>query len=101
MNLDKLGKVLETDVLVVGSGIAGAFAAIKARQVGAEVIVADRATSGKSGASSMASGVFRHFNPQEDNIDDAIKEGILSRSYLADQLASAKALPETFRRLEE
>ncbi len=101
MDLEKLGTVINTDVLVVGSGMAGAFAAIKARQAGAEVVVADRATSGISGASSMASGVFHHFHPAEDNLDDAIKEGILSRSYLADQLVSAKALPETFRRLEE
>ncbi|MBI4331251.1 MAG: FAD-dependent oxidoreductase [Chloroflexi bacterium] len=101
MSSDKLGNVIETDVLVVGSGIAGALAAIKARQAGVEVVVADRATSGRSGASSMASGVFHHFHPQEDNIEDAIKEGSLGRTYLADQLVSARALPETYRRLEE
>lgn len=101
MDLDNPGTVVATDVLVVGSGIAGAFAAIKAKQTGAEVVVADRAISGKSGASSMASGVFHHFHPQEDNMDDAMKEGILSRLYLTDQIVSMKALRETFHRLEE
>ena len=30
--IEEMGKVIETDVLVVGGGIAGAFAAIAARQ---------------------------------------------------------------------
>ncbi len=101
MDLDQPGTVIDTDVLVIGSGIAGAFAAIKARQAGARVAVADRGISGKSGASSMASGVFHHFHPREDNLENAIKEGALSRLYLADQNVSARALPETFQRLEE
>ncbi|MDP2719088.1 MAG: FAD-dependent oxidoreductase [Dehalococcoidia bacterium] len=93
--------VVETDVLVVGSGIAGSFAAITAREAGAEVIVADRAVSGKSGASCMASGVFHHFHPDEDDIENCVKEGVLGRMYLIDQEISRKALPETFRCLEQ
>lgn len=46
-----------TDVLVVGQGVAGACAAIAARQAGAEVLVIERA-SGGGGASAMSAGLF-------------------------------------------
>ena len=51
------------DVLVVGGGMAGCFAAIKARQKGADVILIDKGYVGKSGQSPYA-GSFMVFNPQ-------------------------------------
>lgn len=48
---------IETDVVVVGYGIAGACAAIEAKQAGVEVLVLERA-SGGGGASAMSSGIF-------------------------------------------
>ena len=71
--LERLGQLVETDVLVIGSGIAGAFAAIKARETGASVTVVDRSYAGKSGASFITSGAIHHFHPEEDNLDDALK----------------------------
>ena len=47
---------LKTDVLVIGGGIAGAFAAYKARQGGAHVLLVDRSYFGRSGCSALASG---------------------------------------------
>lgn len=47
----------ETDVIVVGMGIAGACAALEARRAGAEVLVIERA-SGGGGASALSSGIF-------------------------------------------
>ena len=52
----------ETDVLVVGGGIAGCFAAIKAKEQGAEVILVDKGFVGKSGQTPYANG-FMAFNP--------------------------------------
>ncbi|HEX4408406.1 MAG TPA: FAD-binding protein [Xanthobacteraceae bacterium] len=45
---------LETDVLVVGSGGAGMYAAIEAAKHGASVILADRSLIGRGGATVMA-----------------------------------------------
>ena len=53
---------LEADVLVIGGGIAGCFAAIKAREQGAEVILVDKGFVGKSGQTPYARG-FMAFNP--------------------------------------
>jgi succinate dehydrogenase / fumarate reductase, flavoprotein subunit len=45
---------IETDVLVVGSGAAGMYAAIEAARGGAGVILVDRSLIGRSGATVMA-----------------------------------------------
>ena len=44
----------ETDVLVIGSGAAGMFAAIEAAHAGARVLLADRSLIGRGGATVMA-----------------------------------------------
>jgi succinate dehydrogenase flavoprotein subunit len=45
---------LETDVLVIGAGGAGMYAALEAAQAGADVILADRSLIGRGGATVMA-----------------------------------------------
>lgn len=53
---------VETDVLVVGGGIAGCFAAIKAAEQGAKVLLVDKGFVGKSGQTPYARS-FMAFNP--------------------------------------
>src|SRR5579862_8612800 len=57
---------VETDVLVIGGGIAGALAAIRAAEQGATVTVVDKAFFGRGGCSALASGVFSHWQPGDD-----------------------------------
>ena len=45
---------IETDVLIIGSGGAGLYAAIEAARSGAEVFLADRSLIGRGGATVMA-----------------------------------------------
>jgi len=45
---------IDTDVLVVGSGAAGMYAAIEAARAGARVFIADRSLIGRGGATVMA-----------------------------------------------
>src|SRR6266566_3527374 len=45
---------VETDVLVIGSGGAGMYAAIEAAQSGARVLLVDRSLIGRGGATVMA-----------------------------------------------
>lgn len=49
---------LECDVLVIGGGMAGLFAAIKAREQKVKVILVDKGFAGRSGQTPLASGVM-------------------------------------------
>jgi fumarate reductase (CoM/CoB) subunit A len=50
-------RTIETDVLVVGSGGAGLWAAIRATEAGARTLLVDKGLVGKSGNTVMASGL--------------------------------------------
>ena len=52
MNLDPIA--IDTDVLVIGSGAAGMYAAIEAARNNAKVLLADRSLIGRGGATVMA-----------------------------------------------
>jgi len=60
--ITKEGKInyVKTDVLVVGGGMAGVFAAVKAHDAGAHVIMVDKGSVGKSGQTPFARGIFRY-----------------------------------------
>ena len=45
---------ITTDVLVIGSGAAGMYAAIEAAKAGCQVLMADRSLIGRGGATVMA-----------------------------------------------
>lgn len=59
----KIENLIETDVLVIGGGMAGSFAAIKAREKGADVTIVDKGYVGKSGSSPYAFW-FVVYNPE-------------------------------------
>ncbi len=50
----------EADVLVVGSGIAGLFAAVKAHDAGARVLMVSKGRLGSSGMTPFAKGIFAY-----------------------------------------
>ena len=56
--------VIETDVLVIGGGMAGLFAAIKAREAGASATLVDKNYVSRSGASCFVDGDYAVFNPE-------------------------------------
>ncbi len=68
--------LIETDILVIGGGVAGCFAAINAREQGLEVTLVDKAYAGKSGASIMASGWWAAFKPEWGMDLEQILDGI-------------------------
>ncbi len=61
---------VSTDVLVVGGGMAGVFAAVKAHDNGAKVILVDKGTVGKSGQTPFARGIFR-FDEEQTGMSKA------------------------------
>ena len=54
--------IIESDVLVIGGGISGLFAAIKAREQGVKVTIVDKGYIGKSGASIFGGGFYGFFS---------------------------------------
>jgi succinate dehydrogenase/fumarate reductase flavoprotein subunit len=53
MNLEKLAdNIIETDVLIIGGGVAGCVAAVKAREHGVDVTLVDKAAIKRSGGAA-------------------------------------------------
>lgn len=50
----------ETDVLVIGSGMAGLFAAVKAHDAGSKVLLISKGRLGSSGQTPFAKGIFAY-----------------------------------------
>ena len=57
----------ETDVLVIGGGMAGLFAAVKAHDSGAKVLVVSKGRFGSSGLTPFGKGIFA-YNPKTENV---------------------------------
>lgn len=57
---------LHTDVLVIGGGMAGLFAAVKAYDAGANVTMVSKGRLGSSGETPFAKGIFE-FDPSTSN----------------------------------
>lgn len=89
-------KQIETDILVIGGGIAGAFAAYKARASGARVLLVDRSYFGRSGCSALASGVYPSYMPG-DKVEDWING--LGAGPLVNQALLVKSLPVMYEHL--
>ena len=87
---------LDTDVLVIGGGIAAAFAAYKARLSGVRVLLVDRSYFGRSGCSALASGVFPSYMPG-DKDEDWVNG--LGAGPLVNQRLLVKSLPVMYEHL--
>ena len=57
-------ETIETDVLVIGGGMAGFFAAIKAKDQGLDVTLVDKGYVGKAGGTHFAEGDIMFFRPE-------------------------------------
>jgi len=93
-------ETVETDVLVIGSGVAGFFAAIRAKEAGVSVVVVDKEQSGFSGASAHGAQNIRVIFPG-DRLDDFAKESILWSDYLADQDIVYAVVGESYDRFQD
>jgi succinate dehydrogenase/fumarate reductase flavoprotein subunit len=63
---------LDADVLVIGGSIAGCWSALKARQQGATVILAEKDVVGRAGVVAQASGSGAYFIPGADAYNDKL-----------------------------
>ena len=91
---------ITTEVLVIGAGFAGCFAAIRARELGAKVVIVEQGKSGFAGRSSVGTNINRVVLP-EDNFDMALKGTVLQTDYMVDQEYAEGAIAETWDRFQE
>jgi len=97
-----LENVIETDVLVIGGGMAGCFAAVKAREQGGNVTLVDKAYVGKSGATHFSEGNFTFFNPTRSHNLDAWMEAInINSEYLNNRSWGEIVLKDSYERYQD
>ncbi|GAB4376962.1 MAG: FAD-binding protein [Calditrichia bacterium] len=105
INSDKMkSSVLKTDVLVIGSGMAGLFAAVKAHDAGARVLMVSKGRLGASGQTPFAKGIFE-FDEKTSNVslDEFVEMvsrsalGSNNRAYTRQMAAHSKARVEELR----
>ncbi len=94
-------EVINTDVLVLGGGIAGCFAAIKARQSGLDVVMVDKGNLGRSGDSFQMSGVLYYYDPEKDDYDTLYRECVEASQWLADQQRLDGMITETTEHIRD
>ncbi len=70
---------IDTDVLVIGGGYAGAFAAVEAKKSGQNVVLVDKGTVGRSGQTPWANG-FNVFDAAAGDDEETMRTGVATAS---------------------
>ena len=81
----------QAEVLVIGGGAAGAMAAIRAREAGADVLLVDKSVFGRSGCAALASGAYITYMPGDD-----IMIHLGGRGVLTNQTKAIEAIHATY-----
>ena len=92
---------LTADVLVVGGGPAATWAALKAAEAGADVVLADKGYCGTSGATASGGTQVWYVPPEAGAREEAMASREALGGYLADRRWMARVLDETFDRINE
>lgn len=96
--LEGLGKVIETDVLVIGGGVAGLWAANKARVFVDRVTIVDKGPKDWGGQASRSGGAVDAAVPP-DNADDFVKDLVYYYDGLCDQELWGTIFGQSFDRI--
>src|ERR1700761_574811 len=84
------------DVLVIGGGPAGCWAAITAAESGASVALVDKGYCGTTGATASAGVGVWYVEPEEEAREQAIQSREAMGGWLVDRNWMHRALDETF-----
>jgi succinate dehydrogenase / fumarate reductase flavoprotein subunit len=102
-NLEDLGEVVSTDLLIVGGGIGGLIAAIKAKEESpkVDVLMVDKQTIGWAGKATKIGGILAFLAP-DDNPDKFIDFQVRNAGfYLNDQEALSGYVRSTYAAIEQ
>jgi succinate dehydrogenase/fumarate reductase flavoprotein subunit len=92
---------LRTDVLVIGGGIGGCRAALRARELGCDVILAEKAVIGSAGPMTFVHSQFASWHLTDEEKYLWMREFVEASNYLADQEWVDVLLTEAPYRIEE
>src|SRR4030042_5325173 len=93
---------IKTDVLVIGGGMAGLFAAIKAREEGADVALVEKGYVGKSGSVFFAEGFYSIFNPKwGHNLKDWVAQISKTGEYMNNPEWTEVTLKDSYERYQD
>lgn len=98
--LEDLGKVVETDVLIIGAGVAGLFSAIRAKEFVDSVTLLDKGQIGHTSQCYFAIGGHHLFLPGSD-MDAWVKEVMYFEDGLCEQDLVESVYKETFDRVKD
>jgi succinate dehydrogenase/fumarate reductase flavoprotein subunit len=99
--IDGLGDVIEADVLVIGGGLSGLWAANRAREFVESVLIVDKGPPmGYAGEGYFSGGNLQAVPPGED-IDEYVKDIISLGDGLYEQDLIEKILKQSLERLED
>ncbi len=93
--------IIETDVLVIGGGFAGCFAAIKAVEAGAKVVMAVKGRTGRSGLTPWANSWFVFNDTQGVTREQYLRQFVLSGEYLNNMDYVEALMAESYERYLE
>jgi succinate dehydrogenase/fumarate reductase flavoprotein subunit len=92
---------LQTDILVIGGGIGGCRAALRARQLGCDVILTEKAVVGRAGPMTFVHSQFAPWRLTDEEKLLWMREFVEASNYLADQEWLDVLLTEAPARIDE
>ena len=99
--MNRVEHLLETDVLVIGGGIAGCFAAVKAKEQEVDVILVDKGYVGKTGESPSAN-TYAAFNPEwGDDLNGWMNQVNLRTEYMNNREWTEIVIKESYARWQD
>jgi fumarate reductase flavoprotein subunit len=98
-----VAKALETDILILGSGGAGLFAALHAHKTSPElsITVAVKGLLGKCGCTRMVQGGYNVALAREDSVERHFMDTIVGGAWLSDQELAWKLVTLAVERIHE
>ena len=102
-NLDNIGDVISTDVLIVGGGIGGLAAAIRVKEENPEtdVLIVEKQTAGYAGKATKIGGILAFLGPDNDADKFVDFQVNASGVFLNDQELLYKYITSTYNTIEK
>lgn len=92
--------LIDTDVLVLGGGPAGTWAAVAAAEAGAHVVLADKGYCGTSGAAAAGGNNLWYVPPEGTARQESIERREIEGGYLTDRRWMERVLDLTWRQVD-
>ena len=99
-DLKNMGMIVETDVLVIGGGVAGLWSSIKAREFVNRVTIVDKGPKDWGGQASLSGGGMVGVIP-EDSVQKSLEDFVYYYDGLCDQELMEMILANSYKRMQD